>query len=94
MNLSLLFTNKHTSGSALTFAAVKVGARIAKTWWPKYQPQIEATADALESLAMVYLGCAATDAVQSAKQNDELKQQVAKSINTGDTSQLVKPSAP
>ena len=57
--------NKHTSGSALAFAVVKVGARIGRIWCPKYDHQIQSTADALESLAMLYLGVAAADVTKS-----------------------------
>ncbi len=46
-------------------AAVKVLSQIAKTWMPEKRHQIEVTADALESLAVVYFGLAAGDASKS-----------------------------
>jgi len=83
--------NKHTSGAALVFAVLKVGAGIAATWYPAHDKQIRDTADLLEGVAVLYLGAAAGDAAQSTKQVDVLEDKVKTSIETGDTSTLNKP---
>jgi len=64
--LQFALQNKHTSGSALVFGVIKCGKHVAKAWAPAhYGPQIDLTADALESLALLYMGISAGDALQS-----------------------------
>jgi len=94
INIQTLLANKHTSGSALVFAAVKVSATIAKTWWPEHEAQIRTTSDALESLAILYLGVSAGDAIQGQKARDVLQAKVKTSIETHDTSILENPNPP
>ena len=80
--LTTALSNPHTSGAALAFAVVKVLARIARIWFPHYDTNIATTADALESLAVVYFGWAAGDASKSVSKAD------------ADTTFMRKPGAP
>jgi hypothetical protein len=68
--LALALKNPHTSVAALAFAFVKVGSRIAEAWCPQYKSPIETTADALEGLAVLYLGLAAGDASQGLSKSE------------------------
>src|SRR5438128_4515522 len=90
-NLQALLSNKHTSGSAAAYAAVKIGSRIAKVWWPQHKDEIESTADLLEGFAVFYLGAAAVDASKMVKQVQDAKEEVKTAIESGDTSHLSKP---
>jgi hypothetical protein len=90
MNIQSLITNKHTSGSAAAYAAVKVGSLIARAWFPQYERQISVTAEALEGFAVLYLGASAGDAMQSQREVQDLRERTAQAVVTHDTSILTK----
>lgn len=102
MNMSILTTiaaNKHTSGAALAFAAIKIGGRIWAHWAPQHSEDIKFTTDCLESFAVLYLGAAAGDAVKSASKDDvkdvaDQVQATKDAVITGDTSMIAKASLP
>lgn len=54
MILPRLTTNKHTTGAAIVFGAIALGANIATTWNPTHADQIKHTADLLSKAAIGY----------------------------------------
>ncbi len=78
--LVALINNPHTSGSALVFGLLKLGGII----WPAKKPVL----DEIAAGAVIYLGISAGDASKSAT-----KQEVARAVETQDTSFLKNPSS-
>lgn len=62
--------NKHTSGAALVYGFAKLGMPILTVWFPAYKSKIDATASALEGLAVSWGFLTAGDAQKSVSQED------------------------
>lgn len=80
--------NKHTSIAGLVYLVFKFGAEVGAIWMPEHTAQFKSTASAVEGLAVAYGLFAAGDAAKSAT-----KKEVATAIETGDTSNLTKPTS-
>ncbi len=83
--LTNLLANKHTSIAGVIYLAAKLGSQLAAVWMPQYKDKLDATTNVIEGAAVAYGLLAAGDSTRSAS-----KQEVAKAIETGDTSILKK----
>jgi len=90
-----LLSNPHTTGSGGAFVAIKFAQHVALMWTPAiYHDKIRGTAEALESLAVGYGLIMAGDAGRAKKDLEEVKQDVAASIQTGNTDRLFRKDLP
>lgn len=84
-------SNPHTTGAGGAIALIEAAAHIATMWTPAhYHDSIKGTAAALEKVAFAYGLIMAGDAGRAKKDLEEAKQQVAQSIQTGNTEFLEK----
>lgn len=72
--LQRMLANPHTSISAIVYVVAKLAAQFGEVWIPGHAQQFKASADIIESAAVLWLGLSAGDAAASQpKKTDETK---------------------
>ena len=85
----------HTTGARGAISLIEAAAHIATIWTPAhYHDSIKGTAGALEKVAFAYGLVMAGDAGRAKKDLEEAKQDVAASIQTGNTDRLFRKDLP